>query len=386
MVHVHNQSVAEGRKIEKLSRVSLLRNNTGTSVFVLPSAAVQDFSIHRITSIEAAERLFGYPKSRLDYLNYQSLRLFFQAGGDQCLVYRLPFPECDAKHYSKGFQKIFSGKNLGFNRRTGIYQLLDYHEVYDVLLAPTVVSLADEATVTHCANILLDIAAYSKHTHVLIDVPHDMQKHKTRDFVGRFSSQLGSAYVGKLKQHGSRRLLPISPLAAATLQINDRERSIEHTPANISLPLHNLEIDALCEEQVQTTLQAGANTLCAFDQNSMVIWGSRTLCKKDDYSQYIGCSRYIAALVNALEELLEPFVWTMVTENERSRGDALIGHFLDDFCDPTKKKSSIAMSKQPKYTFAVEDDDHGGKCFVLDLAVYLTLPMTWVDIRMALSG
>ena len=127
------------------------------------------------------------------------------------------------------------------------------------------------------------------------------------------------------------------------------------------------------------------NTLQVFGPDDIRLWGGQTCAPARDASQFIGCTRYLLALQNTLSDLLAPFVWDVATDRQRRAAAATVSEFFDRYYDPGRRTLSLDLGPKPKFDLRLEDLPSGEAVFVLDLRVYLTIPMTWVNIQMRLE-
>lgn len=368
--------------MQRLACVSLLHDHTGSPLFILPVSDRQHPQLMHLTALDSITEYLGKPTSLSDQLNHQAIDLFFNCGGQSLLIYALPYRPNEGM---RGLMRAFMGHDAGFNRRRGIYQLLDHHQAIDLMAAPTLSRLLPANDLYTIQQRLIDMANCEKGLFVLLDPPYAAAADELIAYAKKFNTDRAALYAAKLYDASSRQRLPVSVVAAASIQRNDQERTIEDSPANLPLPLASYYLELYDDLQMEKLLAAQINSMTSHQSGTAVIWGGKTLCRTDNYQQYISCSRYLQAMIDAMETIMEPFVFSLATDAEASKAEAAINYFFTNYYSPTHRHNLPRAIKPPRFSVQVLTNDQGAKYFNLDLSVYLAVPMTWVDVQISMD-
>ncbi len=262
----------------------------------------------RLLSYRDFESVFGQPDPRTQLAT--QVRLFFQNGGSQCYVVRIP-PGQGAEAF-RGMESSHTG-----------FHALDQVDIFNLMILPRDEELGEDDYVSLCR----DAGEYCRNhrAFLLIDSPPGW---KTANDVIAGARKLRGGVVGdssavfypwlKVRERSGIRLAAPSGAIAGLIARMDASRGVWKGPAGIEAAIKGIEglQRILTDSEVGTIYSEGVNCIRSLPVTGVVNWGARTLAgANDSYSEW----KYIPVRRTALfieESLYRGTGWAIFEKND----------------------------------------------------------------------
>ena len=340
-----------------------------------------------ISSLREYEQYFGGPPAdAAPYLLYDSVTLFFENGGRDCVIASVG-----------SYDEPITRQTL-----TSALTPLAAHAGVALVVVPETVRLSRQdaldvqrAVLTHCGET-------TQNRFAVLDVPAGDQPPQSASPVTAFAEALppanrsyGAAYYPWLlfaapRLGGRTIVIPASAVVAGVYAAMDNARGVWKAPANVALSgiagpavqLTHADLDAL----LSVTTGIAVNAIRAFPGRGTLVWGARTLDGTSNDWRYVNVRRTVLMMQESIGIVLNAFA----VEPNTAQTWVAIRAVVEDYLVNVWRAGAL-LGATPKEAFSARvglgetmtaQDIADGR-LILELMLAFVRPAEFIVIRLA---